>query len=250
MISPASVSKDELVHGIFNKIAPRYDFLNAVASFGRHYNWQKKLIEAVAPRRGSRVLDVCCGTGMITLDLAQRLGAAGRVVGVDFSESMLAVAAANLRKSGLRDRVGLVCADAQKLPFADNTFDAVTIGYGLRNVGDMRQTLLEIKRVLKPGSRIGSLELAKPYVPGFKQLYNLYMAVGVPLLGKFIAHNKDAYRYLHDSIVAYPHQHEVTQIYRELGFENPRCYELTLGIASVHVAAKPIVISAEHPERS
>ena len=239
MAHPATHSKGELVRGIFNHIAPRYDFLNTIASFGRHHNWQRQLMARVAPPPGGRVLDVCCGTGKITLDLAERLGPSGQVVGVDFSESMLAVAAAHLRKSGLRDRVELICADAQRLPFAAASFDAVTIGYGLRNVSDMRRALLEIKRVLKPGGRVGSLELAKPYLPVFRQIYHLYMAVGVPLLGKLIAHNQDAYQYLHHSILDYPHQHEVTQIYRELGFANPQCYELTLGVASVHVATKP-----------
>ncbi|HEX3044818.1 MAG TPA: class I SAM-dependent methyltransferase, partial [Bacillota bacterium] len=121
----------------------------------------------------------------------------------------------------------------------ENTFDCVTTGYGLRNVGELHRFLTEMKRVTKPGGRVISLELAKPYLRGFKQIYQVYLDYWVPFIGHLLTRNKAAYQYLRDSVVQYPHQREVAEVYREVGFEDVKCYELTWGIAAVHVGRKP-----------
>ncbi|MGE5606417.1 MAG: bifunctional demethylmenaquinone methyltransferase/2-methoxy-6-polyprenyl-1,4-benzoquinol methylase UbiE, partial [Bacteroidota bacterium] len=202
-------SKGTPVRDLFNTIAPYYDLINSLASFGRHRYWRQTLIELSGVFQGASVLDVCCGTGMITLELAEKAGPRGKVVGVDFSEGMLRVARRKREKSKFRSNIELIEANALKLPFAENTFDCAVIGYGLRNVADLKQALLEIKRVIKPGAGFASLELAHPYLPIFKQLYYLYLNHWIPFIGQLLAGSKQAYQYLDESIRNYPNQHRV-----------------------------------------
>lgn len=213
--------------------------MNNLVSFGRHHSWRRFLVrEAISEtvsRGCGKYLDVCCGTGMITVDLANRVGQAGEVIGLDFSGEMLAIARKTPTWFG---NVSFIYGNALELPFPDNTFDCVTTGYGLRNVGALPRFLAEMKRVAKPGGRVISLELAKPYLAGFKQIYQLYLNFWVPLIGQILARNRAAYQYLRDSVVNYPHQREVTKIFREVGFEDVKCYELTWGVAAVHVGRK------------
>jgi demethylmenaquinone methyltransferase / 2-methoxy-6-polyprenyl-1,4-benzoquinol methylase len=236
---PTSTSKELQIQRFFHDIAGIYDLTNTLTSFGVHNYWRRTAVTKTDLPKGGLGLDVCCGTGKITMDLARKTGPRGKIIGLDFSENMLSVARRHLDGFDFKNNVELVCGNAMDLPFPDNTFDCAITGYGLRNVLDMKKTLLEMKRVVKPGGRVVSLELAKPYLPVFKQIYLLYMSRWVPLVGQIVAKNKEAYRYLYHSMVAYPHQNEVTRIYRELGFENPQCYELTWGIAAVHVGVKP-----------
>lgn len=232
-------SKGTPLRDLFNTIAPHYDLINALTSFGRHHYWGRALIELSGVSQGATALDVCCGTGMITLRLAEKVGPRGKVVGIDFSEGMLRIARKKAEKSKFRSTIELVEANALKLPFAENTFDCALIAYGLRNVADLKQALLEIRRVIKPGGRLASLELAHPYLPVFKQLYYLYLNHWIPFIGQLLTGNKPAYQYLDESIRNYPNQHKVTEIFGKLGFLNPQCYELTFGIASIHTGIKP-----------
>ena len=232
-------SKETNLRDLFNTIAPYYDLINSLASFGRHHYWRRTLIGLSGVYQGATVLDVCCGTGALTLGLAEKVGSWGKVVGVDFSEGMLRIAQKNREKSKLGSNIELVLADALKLPFAENTFDCAVIGYGLRNVANPTQALLEIRRVIKPGAGLASLELAHPYLPIFKKFYYLYLYHWVPFIGQFLAGNKPAYQYLDKSIRNYPNQHKVTELLGKLGFLNPRCHELTFGIASIHTGIKP-----------
>lgn len=234
-----TTKKGKTVQDFFNQIAPHYDLVNSLASFGRHHYWRRTLIELSGVFLGASVLDVCCGTGMITIGLAEKAGTQGKVVGVDFSEGMLQIARKNCNKSRSGKTIELLQADALKLPFAANTFDCAVIGYGLRNVNNLKRALLEIKRVIKPGARLASLELAHPYPPVFKQLYYLYLNHWIPLIGKLLAGNRNAYQYLDESVQNYPEQGQVTKIFSELGFLNPQCYELTWGIAAIHIGTKP-----------
>lgn len=232
-------SKGPHIRDLFNTIAPHYDLINALTSFGRHHYWSRALIEFSGVSQGATALDVCCGTGMITLRLAEKVGLRGKVVGIDFSEEMLRIARKKAGKSKFRSTIELIEANALKLPFADNTFDCAVIAYGLRNVADLKQALLEIQRVIKPGGRLASLELAHPYLPIFKQLYYLYLGHWIPFIGQLLTGNKPAYQYLDESIRNYPNQHKITEIFGKLGFLNPQCYELTFGIASIHIGTKP-----------
>ncbi len=232
-------SKGTAVRDLFNTIAPYYDLINSLVSFGSHHYWRRTLIELSGVFQGASTLDVCCGTGVITLDLAEKVGSQGKVVGVDFSEEMLRVAQRNREQSKFKTNIELIKADALKLPFAANTFDCVMIGYGLRNVADLRQALLEIKRVIKPGARLASLELSHPCLPILKEFYYLYLNHWIPFIGQLLTGNKPAYQYLDESIRNYPNQHKITKLFGDLGFLNPQCYELTFGIASIHTGIKP-----------
>lgn len=235
-----NINKGDTVRNFFNKIAPYYDFVNSLASFGRHHYWRQALIQLSEVTPGASVLDVCCGTGMITLGLAEKAGIQGKVIGVDFSEEMLQIARRNREKSRMGNTIELILADALNLPFAANTFDCAVIGYGLRNVTNLSRAILEIKRVIKPGAKLASLELAHPHLPVIKQLYYLYLNRWIPFIGQLLTGNKPAYQYLDESIRNYPNQHKVTELFSELGFLNPQCHELTFGIASVHIGYKPV----------
>lgn len=232
-------NKEEYVKDIFDNIAKKYDTLNTVLSFNRDKYWRKATVEKTGLKSGGAALDVCCGTGMISMELARAAGPAGKVVGLDFSAEMLAIAEKNLQGAQYEKNIEYIQGNAMELPFADDSFDCATIGFGLRNVPDMRKTLREMMRVVKPGGRVVCLEFAKPTVPGFRQIYNFYFNKWVPFLGKLGVGLDVPYRYLHDSWKAFPHQKELKDIFNEVGMENTHFYELTGGIVAVHVGIKP-----------
>jgi demethylmenaquinone methyltransferase/2-methoxy-6-polyprenyl-1,4-benzoquinol methylase len=231
-------TKEQQVQKIFNKIARKYDLINSIISFGCHNYWRYFMMTLSNFRAGDNILDLCCGTGMITQAIAKRVSPQGQVIGVDFSEQMLAVAEIRLAHFKYRRNIQFILGDAMALPFPDNSFDGVTIGYGLRNVNDLRLVLKETYRVIKPGRKVISLEMGKPSWPIFKDLYYLYLDKLMPYIGGVLSHDRLSYQYLHDSIIAFPHQKEITIIYDELNFKNPRCYELTGGIVVIHTGIK------------
>lgn len=231
--------KERRVKTYFRKIAPQYDLVNTLVSFGFHHHWRKFTVEKTDLRPGQQVLDVCCGTGLITKDLAEKVSPAGNVVGLDLSPSMLAVAEQNLADSPWRNCIQLVEGNALSLPFADNSFDRAVIGYGLRNVSDMRQALRELFRVVKPEGKVIALELARPPYPVFKQLHYLYTALFLPLVGSFLTGNKDPYLYLYHSVQTYPHPRQVAAVFRKIGFTQVHYDQLCWGIATVHTGSKP-----------
>ncbi len=231
--------KEKRLQTYFRKIAPHYDLVNTLVSFGLHHYWRRFAVEKADLHTGQYVLDVCCGTGLITRDLAQKVGPEGRVVGLDLSPPMLKMAAKNLKDLPWSHRIQLLEGNAMDLPFSDNSFDRAVIGYGLRNVADMRQALRELYRVLKPGGRIVGLELGKPRCPLVNKVYSLYTAILPPLLGFLVTGEKEPYFYLHRSVQAYPSPAEVSAIFGQIGFTAVNCYELSLGIATVHTGHKP-----------
>jgi demethylmenaquinone methyltransferase/2-methoxy-6-polyprenyl-1,4-benzoquinol methylase len=231
--------KERRVKTYFRKIAPQYDLVNTLVSFGFHHHWRKFTVKKADLRPGQQVLDICCGTGLITKDLAEKVSPDGNVVGLDLSPSMLAVADQNLADSPWRHRIRLVEGNALSLPFADNSFDRAVIGYGLRNVSDMRQALRELFRVLKPEGKAIALELATPPYPVFKQLHYLYTSLILPLVGSFLTGNKDPYLYLYRSVQVYPDPQQVAAVFREFGFTQVHFDQLCWGIATVHIGTKP-----------
>lgn len=231
----------EKVKQIFNQIAYRYDLANTLMSFGLHNYWRSQLMRRTRVFKGNSALDVCCGTGSITMDLAKLVGSSGRVIGVDFSEKMLTIAEKRFINHPNRPTVKFVQANAEKLPFSDNTFDCVTIGYGLRNVSNLIQVLEELKRVVKPGGVVLSLEMAKPASPIFKNLYRIYLKNWIPFIGKILVHNESAYQYLHDSIQSFPHPDRITQFFNETGFYDTHCIPLSWGIVAIHCAHKNLI---------
>jgi len=225
--------KSTYVRQTFNDIAAKYDLMNTLMSFGLDKSWRRRAVKEVGARLGHHILDVCCGTGQLSLALAEHVGSQGKVVGLDFSENMLAKARANIADSPYMSRIELVQGDAMNLPFADNTFDGATVGWGLRNLPDLRQGIKEMARVVKPGGYVVSLDMAKPEIPVFKQLYWLYFEKIVPLMGKIWAGKKSAYQYLYHSAREFPSQRELAAIFRECGLSNTAYYNLAGGVVAI-----------------
>lgn len=230
--------KETEMKNIFDRIARRYDLANTIMSLGRHHYWRRVAVSRTELKLRGRALDLCCGTGMITADLAKLAGPEGQVTGLDLSGEMLAIAGRHLQKQGLMNRVRLVQSDAGKLPFLDDSFDCVTIGYGLRNVPDPERVLREAYRVIKPGGKIVALETAKPANPLFGKIYFFYLRNWVPLVGRILCHQPAVYQYLHDSIIDFSAPGEVIRIFRRAGFQDVNCTLLTLGIIGVYTGRK------------
>jgi demethylmenaquinone methyltransferase / 2-methoxy-6-polyprenyl-1,4-benzoquinol methylase len=242
----AGAERASKVNDLFNQIAPRYDLINDLQSFGLHRRWKHRVIELANPRPAMRALDVCCGTGDLAWALA-RHGA--EVVGLDFSEPMLRIAAAksatckNTRTSNVHTSPQFIRADAQHIPFPDNSFSIVTIGYGLRNLVSWEAGLLEMFRVLNPGGRLVALEFGKPDNSVWRALYFGYLRLFVPLLGQVFCRNASAYAYILESLKHYPAQHGIAAKMRQLGFEEVRVLNLLGGVMSINYGQKPLIIN-------
>jgi demethylmenaquinone methyltransferase/2-methoxy-6-polyprenyl-1,4-benzoquinol methylase len=229
------------VNDLFAAIAPRYDLINDLQSFGLHRLWKRRLVRLTGVRPGERALDVCCGTGDVALALFRR-GAV--VTGLDFSERMLAVARARGRQATgrVRARGGAAAApapqfllgDAQQIPFADATFEVVTVGYGLRNLASWEAGLQEMLRVAKPGGRLAVLDFGKPDHPVWRGLYFGYLRGVVPALGWMFCGRASAYAYILESLKSYPAQCGVAARMRELGLARVQVIDLLGGIMSIH----------------
>jgi demethylmenaquinone methyltransferase/2-methoxy-6-polyprenyl-1,4-benzoquinol methylase len=221
------------VRELFARIAPRYDLLNDLQSFGWHRRWKRQVVELAAPKPGERALYLCCGTGDLALALARR---GADVVGLDFSEPMLKVAT---RRAGGEKRVRFMAGDAQQVPFLDNSFDIVTIGYGLRNLTDWGQGLREMHRVARPGGRLLVLDFGKPDNPVWRSLYFGYLRLFVPCLGLLFCGSASAYAYILESLKHYPAQRGVAARMEELGLTRLRTLTLMGGVMSINYGEKP-----------
>jgi demethylmenaquinone methyltransferase/2-methoxy-6-polyprenyl-1,4-benzoquinol methylase len=230
--------KKTKMKGIFDSLARNYDLANTIMSLGMHHYWRRHAVARTGLKPGEKALDLCCGTGMITADLAERVGSSGRITGMDLSGEMMAIARQRLDKRGLAERVELVQGDVAELPFPADSFDCVTIGYGLRNVHDPERVLGEIQRVLKPGGITVAIESAKPMLPVFRTAYYAYLKNWVPLMGRVICHNQPAYRYLYDSIVDFPAPWKIAAIFRRSGFSDVEYFPLTWGVVAVFTGRK------------
>jgi demethylmenaquinone methyltransferase/2-methoxy-6-polyprenyl-1,4-benzoquinol methylase len=230
--------KEKYVHEVFSTIAHRYDLLNTTLTFNRDKYWRRFTVRHAGLKPGGTGLDVCCGTGMLTLEQARVVGTNGRVVGLDFCENMLQKAVENLKRTPYQSVIELVKGNAMQLPFEDNTFDCATIGFALRNVPDILKTIEEMRRVVKPGGKVLSLELAKPGAPVFKQLYYIYFNHLVPMLGRMGIGQNGPYSWLPDSLKTFPHQSQVRDIFQKAGLSDAHYYELTGGIVAVHIGIK------------
>lgn len=231
------------VNQLFAKIAPRYDFINDVQSFGLHRRWKRRLIRLAGARPGERALDLCCGTGDLTFALA---AAGALVTGLDFSEEMLRVAADKSRRAlaqakhtqMARAQIEFIRGDAQQIPFPENTFDIVTIGYGLRNLADLNAGILDMLRVSKSGGRLLALDFGKPNNALRRGIYFTYLRTFLPLFGKVFCGNASAYAYILESLKHYPTQDGVAAIMRSCGWQNVRIINLLGGTMSIHWAEK------------
>lgn len=225
--------KATYVKETFNSIAKRYDLMNSLMTLGMDQRWRRQVVQRVGAGHAKQIIDVCCGTGQLSMELAQAVGPAGRIIGLDFSENMLQVGREQLEKSSLSEVIRFVQGDAMHLPFGDNSFDGATVGWGLRNLPDLRQGIREMVRVVKPGGKVVSLDMAKPTLPFFKQVYWLYFEKLIPLMGNIFAGKESAYRYLHDSAVQFPAQHEIARLFSESGLIHTGYKNLAGGVVAI-----------------
>jgi demethylmenaquinone methyltransferase/2-methoxy-6-polyprenyl-1,4-benzoquinol methylase len=235
--SSSALTKKEQVAEMFDSIAFRYDFLNRFLSVGIDVSWRKKAIRQLKDIHPQRILDVATGTADVAL-LTYKLLQPQHITGIDISEGMLELGRKKIEKVGLQKHIVLETGDSEALHFADNTFDAITVAFGVRNFQNLEKGLKEMLRVLKPGGKLVVLEFSKPKQTAFKGLYKLYMNIIAPGFGKMFAKNKDAYQYLNASVQAFPEGQQFLNIMHEAGFTQTYLKTLTLGICTIYCGRK------------
>lgn len=231
------VPRDEKVNrvrGVFDSVADKYDVMNDLMSMGIHRIWKKFTIDQTDLQPGQRALDVAGGTGDLTMAMAKRIGPKGHVILSDINEAMLENGRRRFIDAGVIDNVSFEVANAEELPFEDNSFHCVTMAFGLRNVTDKDAALRSIYRVLKPGGQLLVLEFSKPVAPGLGPIYDAYSFKVLPFMGKLVANDEDSYRYLAESIRMHPDQETLLGMFDDAGFENTRYHNLTGGIVALH----------------
>ena len=230
-------SKKKQVENMFDKIAFRYDFLNRFLSAGIDMGWRKKAIMELISSHPKQILDVATGTGDFALT-SYKILSPEKITGIDISDGMLAIGRKKILKAGLQDHIKLLNGDSEAILFEDNSFDAVTVAFGVRNFENLERGLSEIKRVLRPGGKLIILECTKPSLPVIKQLYHFYMKFITPKIGKLIAKNNDAYQYLNDSVLQFPEKENFIHILNQSNYRNAFYKTLTLGICTIYCAEK------------
>ena len=234
----SSSEKTERVGRVFTSVADSYDIMNDLMSFGLHRVWKRYAIKALSPRPGFQVLDLAAGTGDLTALIHKQVGKSGCVHLVDINEAMLEKGRARLLDRGLLEGLDFTVASAEELPFADNHFDRIIIGFGLRNVTDKAQALSEMYRVLKPGGLAMVLEFSKTDNPVLAKLYDWYSFSLLPKMGEWVAKDKESYQYLAESIRMHPDQETLKAMMTIAGFEDCAFQNLTGGIVAMHTGRK------------
>ena len=232
-------NKAQRVADVFHSVADKYDLMNDLMSVGIHRVWKRITIEMSAVRTGHKVLDIAGGTGDLAAKFATRVGPEGTVVLADINDSMLRVGRDRLLDRGIVENVRFAQADAQQLPFPDNSFDLVSIAFGLRNVTDKDLALRSMLRVLKPGGRLLILEFSKPQNPLIEKLYDGYSFNLLPKLGQLFARDENSYRYLAESIRMHPDQQTLQSMLDSAGFVNTDYHNMSAGIVALHRGIKP-----------
>ncbi|WP_205912277.1 bifunctional demethylmenaquinone methyltransferase/2-methoxy-6-polyprenyl-1,4-benzoquinol methylase UbiE [Salinimonas iocasae] len=226
--------KASLVANVFDSVAAKYDVMNDLMSFGVHRLWKRYTIDCAGVRTGHKVLDIAGGTGDLTAKFSRLVGPTGSVTLADINLSMLKVGRDKLRDQGLVNNIEYVQADAEALPFPDNSFDVVTMAFGLRNVTEKQNALNSIYRVLKPGGRLLVLEFSKPASEHLSKIYDMYSFHILPKMGQVVANDADSYRYLAESIRMHPDQETLKGMFESAGFEQCDYTNLTGGIVALH----------------
>jgi demethylmenaquinone methyltransferase/2-methoxy-6-polyprenyl-1,4-benzoquinol methylase len=226
--------KARRVRAVFDSVADRYDLMNDLMSGGLHRLWKQFALSQTGLRPGQSALDVAGGTGDLAAGMAGQVGETGLVVLSDINAAMLALGRDRLLDRGILRNLRVVQADAERLPFSDETFDCVTIGFGLRNVTDKPTALASMHRVLRPGGRLLVLEFSQPAIPALGPLYDLYSFKMLPWLGGRVANDESSYRYLAESIRRFPDQETLLGLMRDAGLEDCRYHNLAGGIVALH----------------
>lgn len=225
------------VHDLFSRVAPNYDKMNDLISLGTQRRWRRTFFKQLQVKPGDFCLDLCCGTGDLTISLAQQVGPSGNVIGLDFNEEMLKIADRKIRQANVLKEVQLKQADAMHLPYSDNSFDVVTIGFGLRNVPDANQVLREVYRVLKPNGKFGVLETSQPTNPlvkiGWKGYFKLF-----PKFARLLRSNVADYQYLSQTTNKFVSAQELKQMFENAGYADVNITKLNLGAGAIHIGVK------------
>lgn len=230
----AETEKEHLVADVFHSVAEKYDLMNDLMSFGIHRLWKRFTIDCAGVRPGQKILDLAGGTGDLTAKFSRLVGDSGEVVLADINDSMLKVGREKLRNKGLVNNIRYVQANAEALPFPDNYFDLITIGFGLRNVTHKEQALASMYRALKPGGRLLVLEFSKPTNVVMSKLYDFYSFKVLPKMGQLVAKDSDSYQYLAESIRMHPDQETLKAMMETVGFEQVTYHNLTQGVVALH----------------
>ncbi|MXX10741.1 MAG: bifunctional demethylmenaquinone methyltransferase/2-methoxy-6-polyprenyl-1,4-benzoquinol methylase UbiE [Nitrospira sp. SB0677_bin_15] len=234
-------SREQAVQHMFTAIAARYDLNNSLLSFGLHHRWKALAAGLIPMLTHGRALDLGAGTGDLALLLDRRMGEHGRVVAMDLNFAMLRVGTAKIARRSLASRIACFRGNAEWITFRDDTFDAVTAGFCIRNVGDRPRAFREIYRVLKPGGRFVCLEFSRPVSAWLRRVYDWYSFHLLPAIGTWVAKDHtDVYRYLPESIRTFPDQEALAAMLREAGFGLVEYHNLSGGIVAIHVAVKPV----------
>jgi demethylmenaquinone methyltransferase/2-methoxy-6-polyprenyl-1,4-benzoquinol methylase len=238
---PTTEEKADYVLNQFNRIARRYDLANDTISLGMHRFWKEAAIEALGVKTDGQYLDVCCGTGDLTLRVAQKLSDNGHISGLDFSVNMLEVAKQRLAQSekSLTKLISFIEGDAEKLPFSDNQLDGAVISFGLRNLTHLDKGIAEMTRVVKPGGKIVNLDLGRPTGFLFPPFYYFYFRHIVPIIGQLLQKDMKAYTYLPQSLSTYPEPDGISKLFTVAGLGNVQHFPLAMGSVALHVGTKP-----------
>lgn len=232
----SDLGKKEQVTQMFDTISKEYDGLNRVISFGIDIKWRKKVVDIVKQQQPKTVLDIATGTGDLAINLAET--SAEKIVGLDISPGMLSVGKEKVKAKQLDNRVDMIIGDSENMPFEDNTFDAITVAFGVRNFETLENGLKDILRVLKPGGTFVILETSVPTKFPFKQGYKVYSKFILPTIGKLFSKDKTAYKYLSESASVFPYGEALNNILRNIGFINVEDKPQTFGVATIYTASK------------
>jgi len=222
---------------MFDRIAPKYDLLNRVLSFGIDTIWRKKAIALLNPQDHEKILDVATGTADMCIEINKQLSPV-EITGLDISSNMIEYGKVKIANKDLSHLIKLEVGDSENMRFADGYFDAATVAFGVRNFGNLKQGLKEMNRVLRPGGKIVVLEFSRPLYFPFKQLFNLYFKYLLPVIGKWSSKDQKAYKYLYESVQAFPDYDRFSDILREVGFRSVNWKALSLGICTIYSGEK------------
>lgn len=232
----SELSKKEQVASMFDTISKNYDGLNRIISLGIDISWRKRVVKIIGEKQPKQILDIATGTGDLAMMMADLNP--DKIIGLDISPGMLAVGKEKIKAAHLSDKITMVVGDSENIPFDNNTFDAITVSFGVRNFENLDKGLQEIHRVLKPGGKFVVLETSNPTKFPFKQGYKLYTNFILPLIGRLFSKDKVAYTYLSESANSFPFGQAFNNILTKNGFNNAKCIPVTFGVASIYISTK------------
>lgn len=232
----SDLSKKEQVTQMFDKVSSNYDFLNRLLTFGIDVSWRKKVVQLVQQHKAKKILDIATGTGDLAIMLAEI--DTDKIIGLDISSGMLEVGKRKIAEKKLNNKIDMILGDSEKLPFEDGVFDAITVGFGVRNFENLELGLSEIYRVLKPNGTFVVLETSQPNQFPMKQGFNFYSKYIIPTVGKIFSKDKNAYKYLPESAAVFPYGETFNNILLKTGFNTSKVYPQTFGIATIYHAIK------------